>query len=110
MPPLAPLRRLSVLLTFLLFNVFLAPAALAAEDGSHIVDEIGQLNNQSLLWGPYRPNLYFGVRPRIPNALMTGLMWGKIETYADFQESKFNNPKEKDLQLYLPNATFCICC
>lgn len=26
----------------------------------------------SLLWGAYRPNLYFGLRPRIPNSLMTG--------------------------------------
>ncbi|KAL1837748.1 hypothetical protein VTJ49DRAFT_3440 [Mycothermus thermophilus] len=33
------------------------------------------------------PNLYFGVRPRIPKGLMTGLMWGKIEGYADFQHN-----------------------
>ncbi|KAG6879960.1 hypothetical protein C0992_008894 [Termitomyces sp. T32_za158] len=32
-------------------------------------------NDKILLWGPYRPNLYFGLRPRIPNSLMTGLMW-----------------------------------
>ncbi|KAI0159040.1 glycoside hydrolase family 63 protein [Pestalotiopsis sp. NC0098] len=25
--------------------------------------------------GPYRPNLYFGVRPRIPETLLMGLMW-----------------------------------
>ncbi|KAJ7285598.1 glycoside hydrolase [Mycena rebaudengoi] len=31
--------------------------------------------NDTLLWGPYRPNLYFGLRPRIPQSLMTGLMW-----------------------------------
>ncbi|KAK7746002.1 Processing alpha glucosidase I [Cytospora paraplurivora] len=26
-------------------------------------------------WGPYRPNLYFGVRPQIPETLLMGLMW-----------------------------------
>lgn len=31
--------------------------------------------DNSLLWGPYRPNVYFGMRPRIPNSLISGLMW-----------------------------------
>lgn len=35
--------------------------------------------NQALLWGPYRPNLYFGVRPRIPTGPIFGLMWGAIK-------------------------------
>jgi mannosyl-oligosaccharide glucosidase len=33
----------------------------------------------SLLWGPYRPNLYMGIRPRIPDSLIAGLMWGTSE-------------------------------
>ncbi|KAJ1720256.1 Processing alpha glucosidase I, partial [Coemansia erecta] len=28
-----------------------------------------------LLWGTYRPNLYFGTRPQLPNSLLSGLMW-----------------------------------
>jgi len=72
--------------------------AVAADDNidininsqSILNSEIARQNNQSLLWGPYRPNLYFGVRPRIPESLMTGLMWGKIETYNDFQSSWFH--------------------
>ncbi|KAF2846269.1 glycoside hydrolase family 63 protein [Plenodomus tracheiphilus IPT5] len=35
--------------------------------------------NESLLWGPYRPNLYMGIRPRRPDSLIAGLMWGKFE-------------------------------
>lgn len=31
--------------------------------------------NQSLIWGTYRPNVYFGLKPRIPNSLITGLIW-----------------------------------
>jgi mannosyl-oligosaccharide glucosidase len=83
---MARLHQLSLLLTFLL-NV-LSTGVLAIGDGESIlISEIGRMNNESLLWGPYRPNLYFGVRPRIPKSLMTGLMWGKIETYNDFQNS-----------------------
>ncbi|KAJ1806998.1 Processing alpha glucosidase I, partial [Coemansia sp. RSA 2599] len=33
-----------------------------------------QLDSE-LLWGTYRPNLYFGTRPRLPNTLLSGLMW-----------------------------------
>jgi mannosyl-oligosaccharide glucosidase len=43
------------------------------------VDADVSTNNESLLWGPYRPNLYLGLRPRVPNSLVAGLMWGKLE-------------------------------
>jgi mannosyl-oligosaccharide glucosidase len=88
-------RQLSFVLAFCWLNALLAglglvttAAASTTDDGEPILhSEIGRQNNQSLLWGPYRPNLYFGVRPRIPKSLMTGLMWGKIESYTDFQHS-----------------------
>jgi len=38
-------------------------------------------NNASLLWGPYRPNLYLGIRPRVPESLLMGLMWGKHDEH-----------------------------
>jgi len=38
--------------------------------------------NQSLLWGVYRPNLYFGTRPRLPNSVLTGLMWFGTQDYS----------------------------
>jgi len=59
----------------------------AGQDDSIVNSEIGRLNNQSLLWGPYRPNLYFGVRPRIPQSLMAGMMWAKVDNYVDVQNS-----------------------
>ncbi len=40
--------------------------------------------DQSLLWGTYRPNLYFGLRPRLPQSLMSGLMWWGTQDYASF--------------------------
>ncbi|CAG8509008.1 11650_t:CDS:10 [Diversispora eburnea] len=36
---------------------------------------VNKASNNSLLWGTYRPNLYFGTRPRLPESLMTGLIW-----------------------------------
>ncbi|KAI0546305.1 family 63 glycoside hydrolase [Xylaria curta] len=53
------------------------------EDVLH--SEIGRLNNESLLWGPYRPNLYFGVRPRVPSGIATALSWVKVDNYVDVQ-------------------------
>lgn len=41
--------------------------------------------NGSLLWGPYRPNLYFGVRPRLPNSLLSGLLWAKVDSFSTAQ-------------------------
>ncbi|KAJ8608477.1 hypothetical protein MRB53_039642 [Persea americana] len=37
----------------------------SAAAAAGIADESSRLSNDSLLWGPYRPNLYFGVRPRV---------------------------------------------
>lgn len=44
--------------------------------------------NRSLLWGPYKPNLYFGVRPRIPKSLSASLLWSRVEDYASAQNSR----------------------
>ncbi|SPO00786.1 related to ER glucosidase I [Cephalotrichum gorgonifer] len=40
-----------------------------------------QANNQSMLWGPYKPNVYFGVRPRVAEGLWSSLMWANLNTY-----------------------------
>lgn len=62
-------------------RLFLLLFALATAAVSKPVDEI----DQSLLWGPYRPNLYFGIRPRLPQSLMTGLMWFSTLNYQSVQ-------------------------
>src|SRR5690242_13724007 len=81
-------RRVSSLLggVLLLIVGLLSLPVLATNDGESILHgEIGRLNNQSLFWGPYKPNLYFGVRPRTPKGLWTGLMWSKVITYDGVQ-------------------------
>ncbi|KAI1622969.1 mannosyl-oligosaccharide glucosidase [Exophiala viscosa] len=44
-------------------------------------------SNDTLLWGPYRPNVYFGVRPRVPNSLTTGLLWANTDNFASAQNN-----------------------
>ncbi|OSD02823.1 glycoside hydrolase family 63 protein [Trametes coccinea BRFM310] len=44
----------------------LAPSVFAQPAGN---------DSESLLWGAYRPQLYFGLRPRLPQSVMTGLAW-----------------------------------
>lgn len=50
-------------------------------------EDFPSLSNASLLWGPFRPNLYVGVRPRIPDSLLFGLMWSKANDPSDILKS-----------------------
>lgn len=52
----------------------LPPAVVTADDDGGAAAK----NDASLLWGPYRPNLYVGIRPRVPDSLLMGLMWGRL--------------------------------
>ena len=52
-----------------------------------VLSKNAKLSNESLLWGPYRPNLYFGVKPRLPKSLSTGLLWAKVDDFRGAQES-----------------------
>ncbi|KAK6198693.1 glycoside hydrolase [Scheffersomyces amazonensis] len=59
-----------------------------SEDVIEDVESVGGFNQQytelsdaSLLWGPYRSSLYFGIRPRIPHSLLSGLMWFGVDDY-----------------------------
>ena len=58
-----------------------------AEGAQEVLTQNAKLSNDSLLWGPYRSNLYFGVRPRIPKSLTTGLLWAKVDNYQGVQNS-----------------------
>lgn len=62
----------------------LLPEAACAQD---VASPFTKASNDSLLWGPYRPNLYFGVRPRLPKSVLTGLLWARVEDFATVQNS-----------------------
>ncbi|KAI1765931.1 glycoside hydrolase family 63 protein [Hypoxylon sp. FL1150] len=80
-------NQLTALLSFLILSLFATPSVCDDPNEGVLNAEIGRLNNQSLLWGPYRPNLYFGIRPRIPRSLATSLLWAKVDNYVQVQES-----------------------
>lgn len=48
-------------------------------------------SNVSLLWGPYRPKLYVGIRPRMPNSLTMGLMWSGASNPTEISKSTYHN-------------------
>lgn len=61
-------------------------------------------NFNDYLWGSYRGNLYFGMRTRTPQALLTGLMWFGIDSFQGDQcklSNCFNN-----IHLFPSNTTF----
>lgn len=77
--------KLPILLAPLLYAV----GSTANEDVSVLSKETAKANNESLLWGPYKPNLYFGVRPRLPDSFFAGLMWAKVDDFVNAQQSKW---------------------
>lgn len=85
MIPLSFLVVHAVFLFGILFSSYVA-----AED-QKVLRENAKLSNESLLWGPYRPNLYFGVKPRIPKSLSTGLLWAKVDDFQSVQQSTYRN-------------------
>lgn len=73
--------------SFLWVCILFVLGPVAAEDTAAAALAVDTALNQTLLWGPYRPNLYFGVRPRIPKSLLMGLLWAKVDNYQTAQES-----------------------
>ena len=69
-----------------------AATATASDREAVLLNEIAQASNRSLLWGPYRPNLYFGVKPRIPKSFSSGLLWGNVDDYRSFPLSRCTLP------------------
>ncbi|KAL8848245.1 MAG: hypothetical protein Q9221_006718 [Calogaya cf. arnoldii] len=67
--------------------VFLCWLRLAHGQDQAVLSENTGRSNDTLLWGPYRPNLYFGVRPRLPKSLTTGLLWAKVDSFQDVQNN-----------------------
>ena len=85
----------SIFKTFTL--AFLALGLVGAEsDHTVLSNEVERLNNQSLLWGPYKPNLYFGVRPRLADGVWTGLLWSRVEDVSDIQNRTFASRTEEN--------------
>ena len=71
-----------------LFPIFLGLFIACNCAQQEVLSRNQKLSNESLLWGPYRPNLYFGVRPQIPKSLTTGLLWARTDNFEKVQHSR----------------------
>lgn len=60
-----------------------ATTASPAADDSALAPSLAAANS-SLLWGSYRPGLYFGLRPRLPDTLLTGLIWFGVHDWQSY--------------------------
>lgn len=54
--------------------------------------------NSSLLWGTYRPGLYFGLKARIPDSLLTGLVWFGAHDWQSYAHSRHECDQRDGLQ------------
>lgn len=80
-----------------LTTILLAPLLLLATTSSAtdvhgqaiLFNENARANNQSLLWGAYRPGLYLGVKPRLPKSLNTGVLWSRVDDFSYPAKSRF---------------------
>lgn len=70
----------------------LVAAVLSAGLLTHASPDGNAESDSSLFWGTYRPNLYFGLRPRVPNTLMTGLMWHGLNDYQSLMSELAHKP------------------
>jgi hypothetical protein len=89
-----PTTWIILFVNFMLFMVFIITSSLPHyAESIHTVDKemlelrlsAERASNSTLFWGTYRPNLYFGVRPRLPHSVMTGLMWYTLEDHSAFR-------------------------
>lgn len=53
----------------------------SASGNPSTVNEIAKHTRKELLWGSYRPQNYFGFRPRLPESFFMGLAWSDASSY-----------------------------
>lgn len=77
----------AVALFSLICHVF-SPVSAAHSIAARAEDEVPAWQR----WGPYRPGLYFGVRPQIPETFLMGLMWASGESRDEMLDSTYHSP------------------
>ncbi|KAI8320406.1 glycoside hydrolase [Martensiomyces pterosporus] len=77
----------------------LPAAALGRIPDSELAKAQRQLDSD-LTWGTYRPNLYFGTRPRLPNSLLSGLMWFGLDNPRNWQSIRHSCELGDNLEEY----------
>ncbi|KAK9469490.1 glycoside hydrolase [Lipomyces arxii] len=66
-----------------------------------LLSEHARETNASLKWGPYRPNLYMGIRPRgLPQSFLSGLMWYNVDSYSAIQKTRHSCEQSDEMSGY----------
>ncbi|KAK9432562.1 glycoside hydrolase [Lipomyces doorenjongii] len=66
-----------------------------------LLAEHARASNASLQWGPYRSNLYLGIRPRgLPETFLSGLMWYNVDNYQGIQKTRHTCEQGDEMQGY----------
>lgn len=73
-----------------------------------------EASDNSLLWGAYRSGLYFGLRPRLPRSLLSGLMWFNVDAYDGIGKMRHFYEQGDDMRKanwisYDPRFGGCMC-
>ncbi|QPG76138.1 hypothetical protein FOA43_003524 [Brettanomyces nanus] len=72
----------------------------ALEYETSLKDMFDEANDKSLLWGPYRSNLYLGIRPRVPESLLTGLIWFRADDYRSVGNARHQCDSGDDMDTF----------
>lgn len=78
--------------TWSLFSLLSCLLLVEASNASSVAARQGETPSWQT-WGPYRPNLYFGVRPQISEAFLMGLMWASGESRDKMLKSTYPPPE-----------------
>lgn len=81
--------------------------AVPFEDADSAQNRYDLMAHDSLLWGPYRSSNYLGIRPRLPQSLLAGLMWFNVDTFKGMEKAKlvyeqFNDMNKANWVLFDP--------
>lgn len=63
-----------------------------------LVDDYNKATEASLLWGPYRPNAYVGIRPRLDHSLVSGLFWFNSDSMDNLDKIRHYCDQRLDFQ------------
>ncbi|CEH15579.1 Glucosidase I [Ceraceosorus bombacis] len=80
------MRRLSLTLASLALSLSLFASLFSASIAS---SDHNDTQADSLLWGTYRPGLYFGVRARLPDSPLFAFSWHGLQDYNTFSNTRF---------------------
>ncbi|KTW28532.1 hypothetical protein T552_01792 [Pneumocystis carinii B80] len=66
----------------------------------YLSEKVEMAESASLFWGPYRPNLYMGIRSRDPEGMLMGIMWTGVDNYTQIKEMRHTCEQNDNIKMY----------